>query len=75
MPLATWTVRPTILRTPSGWCLFQQLRGRLECVRTEAEVIEFCGTLGLKFTPEEGCQALDEMEMDDSRDGQVTLDE
>ena len=42
---------------------------------TEAEVIEFCGSLGLKFTPEEGCQALDEMEMDDTRDGQVTLEE
>ena len=41
----------------------------------EAEVIEFCGSLGLKFTPEEGCQALDEMEMDDTRDGQVTLEE
>jgi hypothetical protein len=43
--------------------------------RAEAEVIEFCGTLGLKFTAEEGCQALDEMEMDDSRDGQVTIEE
>ena len=30
---------------------------------------------GLKFSPEEACQALDEMEMDGTRDGKVSLDE
>ena len=48
---------------------------RCRLAAAEAEVIEFCGSLGLKFTAEEGCQALDEMEMDDTRDGQVTIEE
>ena len=29
----------------------------------------------LEFSPEEACQALDEMEMDGTRDGKVSLDE
>ena len=41
----------------------------------EYEVVSFCESLGLKFGAEEACQALDEMEMDGTRDGKVSLDE
>jgi hypothetical protein len=39
------------------------------------EVFHFCAKLGLKFTREQACQALDEMELDDSRDGKVSFRE
>jgi len=38
-------------------------------------VIEFCGSLGLKFTQEEAFQALDEMETSGTLDGLVTIEE
>ena len=38
-------------------------------------MIEFCGSLGLKFTQEEAFQALDEMETSGKRDGLVTIEE
>ena len=41
----------------------------------QGEILEFCSKLGLKFTAEEARQALDEMEHDDTRDGQVSFDE
>jgi hypothetical protein len=37
----------------------------------EEEVVQFCAKLGLQFTAEEACQALDEMEQDETRDGKV----
>ena len=39
----------------------------------ENEVIEFCNSLGLEFTAEQAREALDEMEMDATRDGKVSL--
>lgn len=41
----------------------------------KGEVLEFCSSLGLKFTPEQACSALDEMEMEETRDGLVSLEE
>lgn len=41
----------------------------------EAEVIVFCQSLGLDFSVAEARQALDEMEMDHTRDGRVSLEE
>ncbi len=41
----------------------------------EAEVMAFCKSLGLDFTAEQGRAALDEMEMDATRDGLVSLEE
>eukprot|EP01050_Picozoa_sp_SAG11_P016903 SAG11_NODE_2365_length_3457_cov_1.677189_3_plen_176_part_00 len=41
----------------------------------EEEVVAFIQKLGLVLSPEDMCQALDEMEMDGSRDGKVSFDE
>ena len=41
----------------------------------QEEVLAFCGSLGLKFSGKEARQALDEMEVDGTRDGRVSLDE
>eukprot|EP01048_Picozoa_sp_COSAG05_P017707 COSAG05_NODE_2463_length_3031_cov_2.166439_4_plen_233_part_00 len=55
--------------------LFYQFDEDASGALDKAEVLEFCASLGLKFTPEEACDALDEMEMDETRDGLVSLEE